>query len=505
MLRLAALVLASVVAASPAAAQSPPDPILESYHQLYAGNVESSHKRFATLRGESRELPAWFGELFAGLARVEHDETLEPAYERDLDAFIAEAEDRYTRSREDAEALFYLAHVYMVRGTYRISHDKGMLSAARDAARAKGYAEDYIRMHPEHGDAYLTLGIYNYYAGIAPTFVKVLRVLLFLPGGDRAEGLAQLERAAREGSLFAPAAQGLLGVVYGSIEGRLIDSLRLGDRLADRYPGNALVRVWLATIYAHPTVEAYDRAEAQYRAVLQSSGSSSTRHISERHRAIQGLAALRRAEWRLDEAIQLLSPVIDQHLRKPEWIHPTLLLQRANYRMLLDDPAALDDVRRVARDPALRKWRSRAHELQEEIEDWRSRPAEAALYAQLIPGNRSVIENRWDDARAFYGRMAASHPGNWQIRYRLAMLEFERGDYARATPELEALVATSARIPDWLRANALLALAWTRDLGGRRADAISLYRRIVDEYDEESAAGPARIGLLTAYRGPIKR
>jgi hypothetical protein len=501
---LAAFVFISVVA-SPAWAQPAADPILDSYQQFYAGDVESAHDRFAALRGGGRALPAWFGQLFAGLARVEHDETLEPVFERDLDAFIAEAEARYARSRNDAEALFYLAHVHMVRGTYRISHDKGMLSAARDAARAKGYAEDYVRIHPEHGDAYLTLGIYNYYAGVAPTFVKVLRVLLFLPGGDRAEGLAQIERAAREGSLFAPVAQGLLGVIYGSLEGRLRDSLIIGERLAERYPANALVRVWLASIYAHPTVEAYDRAEAQYRAILQTSSSSSMRHVSERHRAIAGLAALRRSEWRLDEAVQLLTPVIDRQIRKPEWIHPTLLLQRASYRMLLNDAGAAHDVQRVAADRSLRKWRNRARELQDDIDDWRERPIEAALYAQLIPGNRLVVERRWDEARAFYGKIAASHQGAWQVRYRLAMLEFARREYARAATELEGIVSTPTDIPDWLRANALLALAWTRDLAGRRADAVSLYRRVIDEYDEESAAGPARIGVLTAYRGPIKR
>ena len=32
------------------------------------------------------------------------------------------------------------------------------------------------------------LGLYNYYVDIAPTFLKVLRVLLFLPAGNRAEG-----------------------------------------------------------------------------------------------------------------------------------------------------------------------------------------------------------------------------------------------------------------------------------------------------------------------------
>ena len=158
----------------------------------------------------------------------------------------------------------------MLRAAYRFSEDKGVWGAARDAARAKGYAEQYIRQHPEHGDAYLTLGIYNYFVGIAPTFAKVLRVLLFMPGGNRAEGLTQLERASRDGSLFAPLAQGLAR-----------QSLRLVRRPAARRhrdrasvsPINIPATAWRASrsaqLYAHPTVEAYDRAAAQYRAVIE--------------------------------------------------------------------------------------------------------------------------------------------------------------------------------------------------------------------------------------------
>ena len=68
---------------------------------------------------------------------------------------------------------------------------------------------------------------------------------------------------------------------------------------------------------------------------------------SERHAATLGLAALRRIQWRLDEAIALLQPTIDRPVDKPAWIVPTFLLQRANYRMLLNDPKAAEDVRRV--------------------------------------------------------------------------------------------------------------------------------------------------------------
>jgi len=55
---------------------------------------------------------------------------------------------------------------------------------------------------PEHGDAYFMLGAYNYYVEIVPSFVKLIRPLLFLPAGNRVEGLKQLERAYTQGPCF---------------------------------------------------------------------------------------------------------------------------------------------------------------------------------------------------------------------------------------------------------------------------------------------------------------
>ena len=73
-------------------------------------------------------------------------------------------------------------------------------------------------------------------------------------------------------------------------------------------------------------------------------------------------------------------------------------------------------------------------------------------------------------------RAGTAANARWQVQYRLAVLDFSRGDYARATPTLESLVAANAKMPDWLKASALLYLAWTRDLAGRRADALTLLR-----------------------------
>ena len=46
----------------------------------------------------------------------------------------------------------------------------------------------------------------------------------------------------------------------------------------------------------------------------------------------------------------------------------------------------------------------------------------------------------------------------------------------------------------------MLNLAWTHDIAGRRAEAVKLYKRIVDDYENEASSGSARVGLISAYR-----
>ncbi|HXG87344.1 MAG TPA: tetratricopeptide repeat protein [Vicinamibacterales bacterium] len=499
------LLHATVVSVSSAATQPVvTDAILAGYTRLYAGDPDAAYRHFESLRGrETRHLPAWFGLLFALEARLAAEETLQPTFEALIDPFIAHATERLARSAADDEALFYLAQAYLLRSTYRLENDKGVWGAARDAARAKGYIDDYIKRRPEHGDAYFVLGLYNYYVDIAPSFIKVLRVLLFLPSGSRAEGLKQLERTARSGSLFAPLAESALADIDGSPEGRLAEAVPMAERIVQRYPGNADMRLTLAQMYTHPSVEAYDRAAQQYSAVIDAATTGSPRHLAERYRGILGLSSLRRNQWRLDEAVALLTPVIDQQIGQPAWVLPSFLLRRGNYRMLLNDAHAIDDARRVQGDATMSTFRKPAAQLIAAITSRRA-SNEGTIYAALVPGNRLVIERRWDDARAVYDKVAASAPGDLQVRYRLAYLDFARGNYDAAATALQPLT-TAPRAPGWLKAASLLTLAWTHDIAGRRGEALTLYKRIVENHENEAAAGSAQLGLLAPYRGPAVR
>jgi hypothetical protein len=483
---------------APALTSPPDDDVLPGYQRFYRGDKEAAAREFERLIAASPgRLPARFGLLQTLEDRSGANRSLEAEFERQMDAFIADAEARYGRSATDDEARFYLGYAHFLRAKYRFDHDKGMWGAARDGAKSKRLADAYVKRHPEHGDAYFMLGAYNYYVEIAPSFVKLIRPLLFLPAGNRTEGLKQLERAYTQGSLFSFQAGMLLMEIYGSFEGRPADGVRTGEQLARQYPENPEVQFALAELYSGPAVEDYAGAGAQSEKVI----AAETARAQPRealYGAQLGLASSLQQRWRIDEGIRVLSSTIDRRPATPAWVVPAFLLRRANYRALLGDAGAQDDVNRVLAEPA---WKDR-HKAADDLLKWmnaRRASGEAAIATRLLPGNRLVAEKKWDEAAAAYEPVRRDHANEPLVRYRLAVLQFARGDAAGASAAANALVADRAA-PPWIKAQALLMVARADDLAGRRDAATRSYRRIVDDYEHENAVWAAQVGLVTPYR-----
>jgi predicted Zn-dependent protease len=335
------------------------------------------------------------------------------------------------------------------------------------------------------------------YVEVAPAFVKLIRPLLFLPGGDRAGGLKQLERAYTEGSLFSYQAGMTLTEIYGSLEGRPTDGVRVGEQLARTYPDNPEIQFALAELYLGPAVEDYGRAAAQYEKVI----AAESRRAAPRpalYRAQLGLASSLMQEWRADDAIAVLTSTIDRNPAAPAWVVPNFILRRANYRALLGDARAADEANRVLAEP---RWKDQ-HKSADGLVTWiasRQGSGESAIYTALLRGNRLAAEHKWDDAAAAYEPVRRDHPEDPQVRFRLAQLQFARGD-AAAAASVAAPLAADRRAPNWIRAQSLLIVGRSHDLAGQREAAKRAYSQIVDDYEKESAIWPARVGLVTPYR-----
>jgi tetratricopeptide (TPR) repeat protein len=482
--------------------QDPPyQQVRAGYQRLHAGDKADALRLFEEeLKRTPDDLQLRLGSLAARREQIRDDETLVPAYERDLDALIELADRRYGRSGRDADAHRTLSAAYLLRAEYRYEH-KGMWGAARDAAKAKDYAERYVTQHPEHGDAYLPLGLYNYFVDIAPAFAKVMRFLLFLPAGDRAAGLQQIERAAAQGDLMAPFAQQTLVDIYSFFEGRPADAVRLAERLRERFPENDSFAMTAGGVFAGPALEDHDRAADVYVAIIRRRQNDvSPDGAASRYRATIALASERVDQGRTQDAIAILTGVIDANVRKPEWVAPLSLLRRGNFRALLNDAGAADDLRRVQNEFKKTEWPEHASSLLRWAEKRRA-SGEAADFAALIPGQRLAAERRWNEARQHYEAVLAQRPESAWARYRLAAVRFRTEPPEQSMSAFSAL-ATNKRTLPTVRGLALLHIARIHDLTGRRAEALKVYRQVADDFEDDRSGELAQIGLITPYQQP---
>jgi hypothetical protein len=117
-------------------------------------------------------------------------------FQTHIDAALASTEAWTTREPERAEAWFYLGGAYGARAQWRVLR-RERLGAARDGKRIKEALERALALDPRLQEAYFGIGLYHYYADVAPAAAKMLRWLLLLPGGDKAEGMRGDDARAR--------------------------------------------------------------------------------------------------------------------------------------------------------------------------------------------------------------------------------------------------------------------------------------------------------------------
>jgi hypothetical protein len=159
------------------------------------------------------------------------------AFAARADAAIAATTAWTARAPDRAEAWFYLGGAYGVRARWRVLRGE-RLAAARDGKRIKESLERALALDPDLHDAYFGIGLYHYYADVAPAGATVLRWLMALPGGDRATGLREMLQARDRGQLLRGEADYQLHTVYLWYEDQTGRALALLAGLDQRHPGN---------------------------------------------------------------------------------------------------------------------------------------------------------------------------------------------------------------------------------------------------------------------------
>jgi hypothetical protein len=225
---------------------------------------------------------------------------LDQQFLTEADEAIHSTEAWAAREPENAEAHFYAGAASASRVQWRVLRDE-KLAAARDGKRIKQALERAIALDPDLDDAYFGIGLYQYYADVAPAAAKMLRFLLMLPGGSKTEGMAHMKRARARGKLLQGEADYQLQILYLWYEKRADLAVGLLESLRDRYPGNPLFQAQLADVqdrYLHDVTASL----ATWRALLAAARD---------HRVNE--AALAEAQARLGIARQLEALALTDH------------------------------------------------------------------------------------------------------------------------------------------------------------------------------------------------
>jgi tetratricopeptide (TPR) repeat protein len=173
---------------------------------------------------------------------------------------LAEAE---IARHDSAEMRFYAgmgaalaARLYSLRGD---NH-----GAARAGVHAREHLLRAVALDPQIADADFGLGLYNYYADTLSAIARVLRFFMGIPGGNKQQGIRQLEHAMDDGVLTQTEARFYMAVNLHNYDHQYERALQLAAPLVEKYPSDPLFQLIVGDLFAK--LGHKERAAEYYRA-----------------------------------------------------------------------------------------------------------------------------------------------------------------------------------------------------------------------------------------------
>ena len=402
---------------------------------------------------------------------------------RSLDAAFTAAADRAVRGAEawterepqDPEAWFYLGGAYGARVQWRVLRGE-KVAAARDGKQIKHALERALALEPGLDDAYFGLGMYKYYADVAPAAARILRFLLLLPGGDREEGLREMLRARRRGRLLQGEADYQLHLIYLWYERQPRRALELLHGLQARYPANPLFRTQIAHIqyaYEHDILASLHTWRSLLAAAReQRANSASLAEVQARLGAAQLLDALHLT----DDAVEQLQAVT---ALKPQAPYSSLAvaflrLGDAHDRMGARSAAMSAYRAAIAAVPPLDPFdvRGQARERMRRAPD----PRRTEAFRLSLDGWRSFERGELAAAAAALERAIALDSEEPVTRYRYGRVLQARREDAAALAQYDTAIRHARQCPPPVLGNAHLEAGRLHERLGHRDEASSSFK-----------------------------
>jgi tetratricopeptide (TPR) repeat protein len=204
---------------------------------------------------------------------------------------IRKAEARIHAREDLARSYLYEGYAYALRARLEGLHDRD-LPTARAGKKMRALMLRALALDPSLTDAYLGIGIYNYFVDSLSAIVKILSVFIGLPGGSRTEGLRQLQLCADQGEMARAEAKFYLAKDYSrASEKQFEKSLHLFRELQQEYPHNRLWPMLIGSL--HFRLGKPQQGESIYREVYQNTaGKTSEVDVAVHHAASRALERL---------------------------------------------------------------------------------------------------------------------------------------------------------------------------------------------------------------------
>jgi len=176
--------------------------------------------------------------IFAARKKYEADPVHGPRFDQQLSRAEDLAKSRLSRDPRDRDALLAMTFAAGLRSDYAALIEKRNLASLHYTKEATAWAQQLLAADPGCYDAHLAGGISRYIIG---SMAAPVRWFLRLGGvaGDKAGGIAELQKTAAQGHLLAPFARILLAIAYVR-EKDLPRARELLVGLQRDFPNNAL-------------------------------------------------------------------------------------------------------------------------------------------------------------------------------------------------------------------------------------------------------------------------
>jgi len=409
-----------------------------------------------------------------------HDRSRDQAFGEKVETALTATEAWVTRDPMRAEAWFYLGASYGARAQWRSLRGE-QVAAARDGKRIKESLERAVALDPSLYDARYGVGLYQFYADVAPSVLRLLRWLLLLPGGDRTAGLQAMEEARTRAQVMRSEATYQLHLLYLWYEHDAERALVLARELRARHPHNPHFFEVEADI--HDVYRSDPAASLQvWRGLADAAQADRVAHAdSAAARARLGVATQLDRLGETDLAIEQLRTLLASPAAAPVGTEARahVALGRGLDRMGARTEAVAQYRLALAAVPSGDPFQSAP-----EARDGLRRspdPVTTEAYRLSLEGWRALERGARPEAARALGRALALRPADPATRYRHARLQLAERHTAEGMIALEAVIDDPAT-PPHVFAAACYHAARALEQQGSVPRAIELYRLVVGAF-----------------------